>query len=140
VHADTVGELLAAILTSAPHAKVDMMAAQTSDAWTNAAAAGWGGDRFYLVASGTSVDSAKASLTGLTGAWVTAWDTTKDRDEFVAAVPRGSFAAGAAVAPVGSLVAVVYFGYTETERATLTKGLQAAPIPMTKGGKAFAGN
>jgi hypothetical protein len=137
VHADTVGELLTAILTTAAGAKLNLMAAQTSDAWTNAAATGWGGDRFYLVASGTSVDNAKASLAGLKGVWVTAWDTTKDRDEFVTAVPGGSFAPGAAIAPVGSVVAVVYFGFAEAERATLTKGLQASPIPMTKGGKAF---
>jgi hypothetical protein len=134
VHRDTVGELLTAILLSAPGSKPDINVA-SSASWTNTGATGWGGDRFYLLSSGESADAARASLQDLKGVWVTAWDTAKDRDEFLEAIPGGQLARGAAPVAVGNLVALVYFGVDEAERATLTKGFQALPIPMTKSGK-----
>jgi hypothetical protein len=48
--------------------------------WTNAAASGWGGDRFELWTKG---DAAIVLL-------ATVWDTPDDAREFVAALPRGS--------------------------------------------------
>jgi hypothetical protein len=47
--------------------------------WTNAAASGWGGDRFELWSTGAS------SLVLV----LTVWDTAKDADEFAAALPAG---------------------------------------------------
>jgi hypothetical protein len=47
--------------------------------WTNAAASGWGGDRFELWTHG---DAAVVLL-------ATVWDTAKDAAEFAAALPRG---------------------------------------------------
>jgi len=64
---------------------VGMAAPDTADlaagggAWTNAAASGWGGDRFELWTSG----AAAVVLLG------TVWDTEKDAVEFAAALPRG---------------------------------------------------
>jgi hypothetical protein len=132
VHADTIGEMLIAILTSPRGANPNLQTMPTSEAWTNAAAAGWGGDRFYLLASGDNADAARADLKNLKGVWVTAWDTPKDRDEFVAALPKGSLASGAVAETVGDSVAVVYFGIDEAERGALTSRLRETPLPMAR--------
>lgn len=135
VHADTVGEMLIAILTSPRGAGPNLLALQSSDAWTSVSASGWGGDRFYLLASGETADAARTALRNLKGVWVTAWDTPKDRDEFVAALPQGSLAGGAVADTVGTSVAVVYFGVDDSERAALTGRLREAPLPMTQAGR-----
>jgi len=132
VHADTIGEMLIAILTSVRGASLNLQSISTSEAWTNAAASGWGGDRFYLLASGDNADAARTDLKNLKGVWVTAWDTPKDRDEFVAALPNGSLASGAVADAVGDSVAVVYFGIDDAERGTLTTRLREAPLPMAR--------
>jgi hypothetical protein len=139
VHTDTVGEMLIAILTSARGASATLTALQSSEAWTNAAASGWGGDRFYLVASGDTADGARTTLNNLKGAWVTAWDTPKDRDEFLAALPKGSLAPGAVADATGNSVAVVYFGVDDGERSALTARLRDTPLPMTQGGRPWPG-
>ncbi len=136
VATDTIGEMLIAILTSAPGTKVNLQNMQPN-AWTNAAATGWGGDRFYLLASGDSVENARAGLKDLKGVWVTAWDTPKDRDEFLAALPTGSLPAGAAGHAVGPSVAVVCFGIDAPEQAALTARLRDKPLAMTRSGKAW---
>jgi len=67
--------------------------ASGSIAWTNAAASGWGGDRFELWTNG---DAAVVLL-------ATVWDTAKDAAEFAAALPRdrAEFASRRAGAKVG---------------------------------------
>ncbi len=135
VHTDTVGEMLTAILTGQGGAAVNLMAMQSAEAWTNAAASGWGGDRFYLLASGETADAARTGLTNVKGVWVTAWDTPKDRDEFLAALPHGSAAPGAVADTVGDRVAVLYFGVDDAERVRLTARLRESPLPMTNDGK-----
>jgi hypothetical protein len=130
VRADTIGEMLIAILTSARGASSNLQLISTSEAWTNAAASGWGGDRFYLLGSGDNADAARTDLKNLKGVWVTAWDTPKDRDEFVAALPKGSLASGAVADAVGDSVAVVYFGIDDAERGALTTRLRETPLPM----------
>lgn len=132
VHRDTVGEMLTAILTTAPTAPVNL-AAPDASAWTNQSASGWGGDRFFLLAAGKTADAAGRALSNLRGVWVTTWDTAVDRDEFVAAVPLGSFGLRAAVEPVNAATAIVYFGFDEQERAALTKRYAEKPVPMAKG-------
>ena len=132
VHSDTVGEMLTAILTtpSTVPAKLD---AVDASAWTNRSASGWGGDRFYLLAAGKTADAAGQTLSDLKGVWVTTWDTAVDRDEFVAAVPLGSFGPRAATQSVDAATTIVYFGFDEAERAALTKRFTEKPVPMTKG-------
>ena len=137
IYADTVGEMLTAILTSPANSTTQLEALQSADGWTNTAASGWGGDRFYLMADGATTEAARAGLKNLRGAWVSAWDTPKDRDEFLAALANGSLAAGASAEAVGEGVAVVYFGMDEGERAKLTARLRESPLPMTKEGKAW---
>lgn len=135
VHADTVGEMLIAMLTGQGAPVGNLMALQSPDAWTNAAASGWGGDRFYLLASGDTAETASSALKDLRGVWISAWDTPKDRDEFLDALPKGSLATGAAADSVGSSIASVYFGVDRAERQALTARLRDTPLPMTKGGK-----
>jgi hypothetical protein len=48
--------------------------------WTNAAASGWGGDRFELWTKGADAVVLVATV----------WDTVKDAKEFVAALPKGN--------------------------------------------------
>lgn len=132
VHADTIGEMLTAILTSPAGFRPDLSSLGGMLNWTNASATGWGGDRFYLLAAGQDADAARRTLTGLKGVWLTAWDTTADRDEFVAAVPQGSLAPGASVQPIGDSSAVVYFGFEETERTALSKKLAEAGLVIRK--------
>jgi hypothetical protein len=138
VHADTIGEMLIAILTNPQGVTVSLQAMPSSEAWTNVAASGWGGDRFYLLASGDNADAARAGLKNLKGVWVTAWDTPKDCDEFVAALPKSSLARGAIADTIGPAVAVVYFGVDDSERAALSARLRQAPLSMTKDGKPWS--
>ena len=65
VHKDTVGELLCAILTSPADKKLNIMLASQAGYWTNDDAAGWGGDRFYLLARGSSAEEAQRDLDDL---------------------------------------------------------------------------
>src|SRR5688572_23644373 len=54
----------------------------TASYWTSLAARGWGGDRPFLVGDETGAPAAP----GLD--WITAWDTTGDREEFVDAMRK----------------------------------------------------
>jgi hypothetical protein len=74
--------------------------------WTNAAASGWGGDRFELWTNGPS------SVVLL----LTVWDTAKDADEFAAALPAGRSDFG--FKKQGAAVAIVA-GATGERRAAL---------------------
>ena len=131
---ETFGELLTGILTAPQDAPRDITALQNASAWTNSGAAGWGGDRFYLVADKGGPEVLKTTK-GLQGVWLTAWDTTKDRDEFLAALDKGSPAPNSTAVPVGRQLAVVYIAISQAERESLTRRLQLLPIPMTRGGK-----
>ena len=138
VHRNTLGELLTAVLTQPASATPNLLAMQSSAAWTNAGAMGWGGDRFYLLASGASEAEAARTLTGLKGVWVTAWDTREDRDEFVQALAQGHPPAGAFTQPMGNQLAVVFIGFDAGEREALVKKAAAAPFPYTRDGKPWA--
>jgi hypothetical protein len=96
----TLGELVLAVLTGA-RTPGDFATAWGigSSGWTNAAATGWGGDRFELWRRGTEA----AALLG------TVWDSAKDAEEFAAALGGGPAFAfrrkGKAVAIVAGLPA-----------------------------------
>jgi len=134
MHRDTVGELLTAILTTPPDASRDIASLQTVAAWTNGGAAGWGGDRFYLLANQAGPDVLRTTK-GLQGVWLTAWDTPKDRDEFLAALERGAPAPNSAAVAVGKQLAVVYVAIPQAERESLTRRLELLPPAMTRGGR-----
>ncbi|MBE3100169.1 MAG: hypothetical protein IMZ44_23870 [Planctomycetes bacterium] len=134
VHADTVGEMLCAILTTPKEAKPDPALMATTAYWTNPAAAGWGGDRFYLLAAGPSADEARKTLKDPRAVWLTFWDTEKDRDEFLQAY-EAIPVAGRAAAKIGSLGAAFFYGFTEAERQALQTKLEKAPPKMTRDAK-----
>jgi hypothetical protein len=79
IHENTAGEILAAILTTPADQELDPLAAGLPTYWTNSAATGWGGDRFYQLKPPPTSSIAVSSV------WLTLWDTAQDRDEFVAA-------------------------------------------------------
>ncbi len=136
LHRDTAGELLTALLTAPREAPRDIAALQSPAAWTNPGAAGWGGDRFYVLADQSGPEVLKTTKL-LQGVWLTAWDTTKDRDEFLAALEKGSPAPNSVAVPVGRQLAVVYIAIPQEERESLTRRLQLLPVPMTRGGRPF---
>ena len=134
VHADTVGEMLCAILTMPKDTKPDPALMATTAYWTNPAAAGWGGDRFYLLAAGPSADEARKTLKDPRAVWLTFWDTEKDRDEFLQAY-EALPVAGRAAARIGSLGAAFFYGFTEAERQAIQTKLEKAPPRMTRDAK-----
>jgi hypothetical protein len=137
VHADTVGEMLIAILTTPKDQRRDLAGIELANAWTNPGATGWGGDRFYLLASGASAGEAGRTLRNLKGVWVTCWDTPRDRDEFLEALDQG-LAAGHAIAPLGTMGAIVFFAIDEADRQALMKRLQESPLRATRDGKTWS--
>jgi hypothetical protein len=133
VHKDTLGEMLTAILTLPQGHKRDMMAMSSSAGWTNDAAAGWGGDRFYLLAAGPDAEAAKEKLDGLAGVWITLWDTPKDRDEFLKAYEATPQPLPRRVIRLGTSAAVVLLGYDEAAAAAMEQRLRQSPPPMKRG-------
>jgi hypothetical protein len=137
VHKDTLGEMLIAMLTTPKDSKPNLLEMQMADAWTNAAAKGWGGDRFFLLASGQTADEAGKALKDLRGVWITLWDTPKDREEFVEAYDTRAATAHVTFR-LGNMSAVVFFGFAEAERKALETKLEKSPPPMTQSGKAWS--
>jgi hypothetical protein len=101
-----LGELMLGSLVGAPTPDAAELASGRG-AWTNAAAAGWGGDRFEVWTNG---DAAVVLL-------ATVWDTAKDAEEFEAALPRGRTAF--AVKRAGSKVGIVAGAFGDRRDALL---------------------
>jgi hypothetical protein len=158
VHKDTVGEMLCSILGSPTAAKPaaampkgsdlgglggleqsggmgDLSDLQSADAWIKPASKGWNGDRFYLLASGASVDDAGKTLKDAKGVWLTFWESPQSRDAFVAAYAAGDPVAGRTVGKLGSMGAAFFYGFTDAERQALLAALEKTPPKMTRGGK-----
>jgi hypothetical protein len=78
-HEDTLGELGCYVMTADTLPDLTTAAGQLAGRWTNAAATGWGGDRY-------------ASCAGPSGArlmvWDSIWDTDADAMEFAVALKR----------------------------------------------------
>jgi hypothetical protein len=136
LHRDTLGELLTAILAAPRDAARDIVSLQSVSSWTNAGAAGWGGDRFYLLADSDSPATLQTTK-ALQGVWLSAWDTPKDRDEFLVALEKGSPAPNSVSVPIGRQLAVVFIAITPAERESLIRRLGLLPLPMTRGGRAW---
>jgi hypothetical protein len=134
VHRDTLGEMLTAILTAPGDAPRSLTELQSVGAWTNTGAAGWGGDRFYLLADRQSPEALRTTK-GLQGVWVTAWDSPRDRDEFLAALDQGSPAPNSVAVPVGRQLAIVFIAIAQAERESLLRRFNALPPPMTRDGQ-----
>jgi hypothetical protein len=138
VHRDTLGELLVALLTQPQGEQTPAQRLASADGWTNIGASGWGGDRFLLLASGADRVAASAGLKDLRAVWVTAWDTEKDREEFVAAFTAGSSVPGAAVSRTGARVAIVFVGFSTEDRERLMDRLRVSPLTFTQAQRAWS--
>jgi len=137
VHRDTFGEVLAAVVTQPKEWKPNLMLMGLPTYWTQAAATGWGGDRFYVLAPGKTAKDAAGNLKDAKGVWVTLWDTPQDRDEFVQAYEANAPAALRGSAKLGSLGAVFFFGFTDTEREAAERNLNASPPTFRHGEKTW---
>jgi hypothetical protein len=73
-----LGELVLAVLADSSATDLESLLTKPGASLTNAAAAGWGGDRWWLVRNGT----AYATVLG------TLWDTPQDAAEFAAALAK----------------------------------------------------
>jgi len=136
IHKNTVGELLCALLTSEDQ-PLDMMAASLPGFWTNEAAAGWGGDRFFLIAEGSDLEAARKNLAGpLRAAWLTAWDTPGDREVFMEDYAAYRPQAQRGAIKLGKAGAVFLYGFDEKERREVEARLQAARLRLSHNGKA----
>ena len=138
LHRDTVGELLCAVLTSPADKKLNPMAMPMPGYWTNAAATGWGGDRFFLVTVSPGAGSAKSQPENLCGVWFTMWDTPSDREEFIDAYETHRALPARAILRLGKLGAVFVFARDETRRQALEKRLRTASLELTCEGKPWS--
>jgi hypothetical protein len=136
IHRDTLGEMLTALLTAPREASRSLAELQSVGAWTNPGAAGWGGDRFYLLADRQATGGLRTTK-GLQGVWVTAWDSAKDRDEFLATLDKGSPAPNSVAVPVGRQLAIVFIAIEPAERESLIRRFNLLPLPMTRGGRVW---
>ncbi len=140
-HQDTLGELLCALLTSEADRRLDVNAAFLPDYWTNDAATGWGGDRFYLwpdrpgAPREGNLPNDGREPRGARGVWVTLWDSEEDRDEFVRGYERHRKLANRATLKVGTHAAVFLFNVEDEARAVLERSLTPATLKATRDGK-----
>jgi hypothetical protein len=132
IYRDTLGELLTALLTEPRDGARSLAGLQSPSAWTNQGAAGWGGDRFFLLSDRPAPDTLK-TMAGLRGVWLTAWDTPRDREEFLASLEKGTPAPNSVAVRVERQLAVVFIGVGDAERGSLMRRLSVASLRMTKG-------
>ncbi len=136
IHRDTLGELLTALLTEPRDFPKDAGKLMSATAWTNPGAIGWGGDRFYLLAAGPTVEEAGRVLNGVKGVWITAWDGARERARFLDALEKGYPPPGYAAERVGVRTAIIFIGFDAGERAGMMKRLVRFPLRMTRAGRA----
>jgi len=154
---DTLGEILTAILTTPAGEYVNALTAAGASAWTNPAAEGWGGDRFYLLgpAAGPAPDggwdrrrprgipetgegeAGRPDPDELRGLWVTTWDTAKDRDEFLAGLDAASPDSSRQSIPLGERGVAFTYRFSETEAAALARSISRNPLGFTRDGVAW---
>ncbi|MBI5864063.1 MAG: hypothetical protein HZB38_06080 [Planctomycetes bacterium] len=134
VHRNTAGEILCAVATNDHDEPFNMAAGANPTYWTNEAATGWGGDRFYLLAAGATPEAAK-ELRDLRGVWITAWDTKSDRDEFVEDYEARRPNARRSHWKVGDRAAVFAIGFEPEEATVLQSKLNAEALRAAKDGK-----
>lgn len=135
MHVDTYGQLQCAVLTadSRPQSVEELVLKVLPQQWTNAAATGWGGDRFYLLSRRT-VDGAGPFM----GLWITAWDTPEDREEFVAAMEWNSPDPSRTLMRLGDRAAVWFYGFDDAARQALEQKLTEAQNLFTCDGQPWS--
>jgi hypothetical protein len=136
IHRNRAGEITVAVVTSPPDRTLDFMAAGMPDYWTNQAASGWGGDRFYLVQG--DVPRRPGVRGKKSGIWITLWDTARDRDEFLAAYEAQVEDEGRVRFALGEKGAVFLFGVEDSVGRNLKERFLASPPSFTKGGASWS--
>jgi hypothetical protein len=134
IHTNTAGELACTLLSRSAAAPANAMALGFPSHWTTPAAAGWGGDRFYLLVPKGDEAGADVPTKGL---WVTVWDSPRDRDEFVDAYYTHTPLESRTWAEVGNLGAVFLYGFGEAEGRRFAERLRHSPPPLRRGGEAW---
>lgn len=122
---NTGGELLMDVLTTPPGQAFNPMAAGLPAYWTNQAASGWGGDRFYLL----------QGKGGEAGVWITLWDTAGDRDEFLESYTEALPGAAGSRFLLGARGAVFTFG---VDAGRVQEAFAARPPAMNRGGEPWS--
>jgi hypothetical protein len=100
------------------------MAAGLPTYWTNPAAEGWGGDRFYELRPPPASNVATSSV------WITLWDTAQDRDEFETAY-QSTLVKPVEVLPIGARGAAFLFGFTQSSALAM----RLSELRFTRAGK-----
>ena len=103
--------------------------------WTNAAATGWGVDRFFLLTTKPEDETIEKQPESLHGLWFTMWDTPGDRDEFIDEYEKYRPLSSRVVIKLGRLGAVFFFDSDDGQRRALVKALQDMPPGFTRDGK-----
>ena len=135
VHKNTFGELGCAVLTFPEEKRLspaDMPLPPS--AWTNQSAIGWGGDRFFLLASGVKEENIPQQPEGLFGIWFTMWDTTDDCEEFITDYEKHRPSLLQSVLRLGERCAIFLFNFESSQRKALQKRLQTTPPGFTQNG------
>jgi hypothetical protein len=134
VHADTMGELHCAILTSPENRRLNPMATMMPTSWTNPAAAGWGGDRFFLLSGKLLEEGEQVVPSGLCGLWLTAWDTPADRQEFITEYEAHRPSPSRTALRLGERCAVFFYGIDRAQKNALAENLQRTPPSYAQDG------
>lgn len=142
-HRDTLGELLCGLLTVDEKRPLDIALAMLPDFWTNEASAGWGGDRFYVIGErpgapreGNRPDDGHEPK-GPRGVWITAWDTKRDRDEFIRGYELERKLSQRHLVRVGERVAVFLYGMDADARTALERTFTEGNLRFTRDGKSW---
>ncbi len=132
---NTAGEIGMGVLTTPADKAFNMMDAVSADGWTNSASTGWGGDRFYLL---EPIVLERGSESGTyRGAWITAWDTPEDREEFVKAYEATVASEDRHRVDLSDRVSVFLYGMTPTEKDKVARTLELKPPHLTKKERPF---
>jgi hypothetical protein len=126
LYRDTLGEMLCALLTHVRTWKLDPDRMGASGFWTNTAATGWGGDRFYLLTESKDVKAWEKEPELLRGLWITAWDTPKDRAEFLEELAKRPVPGRGEPIPIGEKGVAFLFSAPAALAETVAKSLPAA--------------
>jgi hypothetical protein len=129
---NTAGEIGCAVATTPANKPFDLMAANAPSGWTNPAATGWGGDRFYLL---EPIEVVRGAVEGTyRGLWLTAWDTPEDRNEFVNVYLEGLAGAAPQRVDLGERTTAFLFAMTREEAEQVTEVIRLKPPRLTRDG------
>ncbi|MBI5725897.1 MAG: hypothetical protein HZA50_18200 [Planctomycetes bacterium] len=148
VYRNTIGEMLCSILSRRDQFDTDILT--SASRCTNRAAAGWGGDRFYLLLPAGTPGSLPASIpsdapdgpasrasaaAGFSGVWITLWDAPRDVGEFQTAYEKYRPLKNRLSFPLGKRGMVFCFGLSDEQVQKLKSVLEADPPAFTQSGK-----